>query len=254
MDAKKKRLAFLFGGILVAIIFLSSYAAFSNNGSPTTATTTAKAAGTVFVTGYTNAIITNYSDVAYVSFSNSSNSVKNTVTNSLSMLQANGTVVDSIVTNNTYQVVLSGISPYTLQQFLYQKTNSTNSISVGSTADVQLPQTIAFTYTNVPIDLHLTNRNYTVYLSQVQSIGSTINVSISTLLYTNNESIYDNQFRVSYNPTVPTVTAASTTSIARNTISSNSPSSKNNSNSTSNSQTSNSVSNSVTTNSPPNNS
>jgi hypothetical protein len=199
MDEKKRRLVFLFGGILVAIIFLSSYAAFSNNGSPTTVTTTAKSQSTVFVTGYTNAIITNYSDVAYVSFTNNSNSVKNIVANSLSNLQANGTVVDSILTNDSYQVVLSGISPYDLQQLLYKQTNSANYITVSSTADVKLPQTITFTYSNVPINLHLTTTNYSVYLSNVKTIGSTINVTISTLLYTNNESIYNNQFRVSYN-------------------------------------------------------
>ena len=76
MEAKKKRLIFLFGSILVAIIFLSSYAAFSNNGSPTSVTTTAKAQSTVFVTGDTNGLITNYSDVALVSILNNSNFTK----------------------------------------------------------------------------------------------------------------------------------------------------------------------------------
>ena len=187
MEQKTKRYVFLIGSIIVAVIFISSYAAFSNNGTPSTTTTIAKQVQTIFITGYSNATITNYSDIAVVSLLNSSPQLRNQLNSTLSDLQNNGSVVESIFTNDSYQgSSFTGISPYSLEQIIYSKINQTNSINVGATADVELPSTITFYYSKQPVKLQLPSRNYSVQITNAKSIGSSINVSISTLLYANN--------------------------------------------------------------------
>lgn len=197
MDAKKKKIIFVLGAIFVAVIFLSSYAAFSNNGTAATTTSTIKSESTFYAFGSSTAIVTNYSDIANVTLINSTNSSKGQVSNAISELEANGTVQNYIYTDNSYQVVLSSISPYQLQQFIYNKTNMTNTISVGSTAFVMLPGNVTLYYTNQPIRVSLANRNYSLYISKAVAINTTVNVSISGLL-ARNGSIYDGQFRVAY--------------------------------------------------------
>lgn len=199
MDAKKKKLIFLVGAIFVAIVFLSSYAAFSNNNSGSTSTSTVKSQQTYFFTGSSNAIITNYSDIAYVTLPNSTNSSNYNLTGILSKLEANGSVENFAYTNSSYEVVLSTISAYDLQKVLYNDTGTNNTINVGSTTYVELPPKVVLSYTNSTqtIPVYLTNRNYSIYMKNVEKLGSSVNVSISTLLESNG-SIYNNQFRVTY--------------------------------------------------------
>jgi hypothetical protein len=195
MDANKKKIIFLLGSIFVAIIFLSSYAAFSNNGSGSSSSSTIKTQASYFSTGTSNAIISNYSSIAYVTVSNGSNSSNENITRILSQLEANGSVQNYIYDNNSYQVVLVSISAYELQQLLNRNASSNSIINVGATTYVMLPSTVIMYYTNQPITVHLKSRNYSVYLTNVKPIGSVLNVSVSGLL-ARNGSIYNGQFRV----------------------------------------------------------
>ncbi len=51
MEAKTKKMIFFIGAIFVGIIFLTSYAAFGNNGSATTVTSTVAAVSAHSVCG-----------------------------------------------------------------------------------------------------------------------------------------------------------------------------------------------------------
>jgi hypothetical protein len=199
MDTKTKKLVFLIGAILIAVIFITSYAAFSSNNTASTTTTTVKSVESFFATGSSNAIITNYSDIAYVVISNSTNFTKEntTITTELNSLESNGSIDNYINTNNSYQVVLSSVSAYDVQQLLYKDLGTQNTIKVGSTAYITLPPTITLFYNNQPITTRIPSQNYSIYMQNIKAINSTINVSISTLV-TANGSIYNNQFRVSY--------------------------------------------------------
>jgi hypothetical protein len=210
MEAKNKRWIFLIGSILVALIFLSSYAAFSNNNSGTTSTSTIKPATTYFATGSSRAQISNYSDIAVVTLADTSNAATNSTVNAISDLESNGSVQDYTYTNGSYQIVLSSISPYDLQQILYAKTGLNNSMNVSSTATITLPKNVILHYAGQPINLDLQNRNYSVYLSNVRAIGSVINVSISALL-ARNGSIYNGQLRVSYSAATGNYVTTTTT-------------------------------------------
>jgi hypothetical protein len=201
MEAKTKKIIFVVGAIFVAIIFLTSYAAFSNNNTGSTSTTTVESQATYFSTGTSNAIITNYSDIAYVTLSNSVNSSKINMTTILSGLETNGSVDNYVYTNGSYEVVLSSISAYDLQELLYKDVGSNTFVNVGATTYVELPQSVVLYYTTQPITVNLPSRNYSIYLKNVQMEGSTVNVSISGLLERNG-TIYNSQFRVAYNPNV----------------------------------------------------
>ena len=208
MDAKRKKMIFLFGSIFVAIIFLSSYAAFNNNNTKGTSTTTIKPPTTYFSIGSSNAVISNYSDIAYVKLLNNSNGSENTFTEIISRLVSNGSVLNYIYSNYSYEVVLSTISPYGLQQLLNANTMLNGTVAVGSTIYVTLPRSIILVPvgSGQAIPVSLNNRNYSVYTANVSAIGSTVNVSISALLERNG-SVYNNQFRVSLGKTIkPPVT------------------------------------------------
>jgi hypothetical protein len=197
MDEKRRRIVFVAGAIFVALIFLSSYAAFNNNNVVSSSTTTATAQPTFYTTGNTNAIITNYSSLVNIALLNNSNAVNNKVINIISQLQANGIIQNYVFSNNSYQVVLSGLSAYNLQQLLYNKTGSSNYTSVGATTYVTLPNQVTLNYTTQSITINLANRNYSVYMKRVKKIGAIINVSVSALL-TRDGNIYKNQFKISY--------------------------------------------------------
>jgi hypothetical protein len=47
-----------------------------------------------------------------------------------------------------------------------------------------------------PVSVPLSDRNYTIYLNSVRSIGSPVNVSVSALL-TERGTLYNNQIRIS---------------------------------------------------------
>ncbi|MGI0100864.1 MAG: hypothetical protein ACREBH_04080 [Candidatus Micrarchaeaceae archaeon] len=197
MEKKTKQLIFFTGSIFVAVIFLTSYAAFGSNGGPNTTTSTVKPQTTFFATGSSNAVIYNYSSIAYIPSASLSNASVNSITSELSNLQANGSVEEYIYINGSYQVILSGMSPYMLRQQLYGISNMSNSLEVGATTYISLPGIVTLYYNKVPAALNLAQRNYSIYMDDVMAQGTTINVSISALLSANG-SIYDNQFRVGY--------------------------------------------------------
>lgn len=149
VEAKTKKLVFFIGAIFVGIIFLTSYG-FSNNNSGNTSTTTVKAASqpTIFATGYANAVITGYSQVANVKPVNGSNATLNRLDAIMSKLEANGSIDNYVYVNNSYEVYGSSLSAYALQRFLSAALNSSNSVTVGSTADIMLPASISLFYTN----------------------------------------------------------------------------------------------------------
>ncbi len=149
--------------------------------------------------GNANALITGYSQVAYVSPLNDSNSTAGALAGLMAKLEANGSI-DNYVNNNnnSYEVYSSELSAYALQEALDAKLNSNNAVIVGSTADIMLPGNLSMYYPNAsrPISVPLPDRNYTIYLSSVRSVGSPINVSVSALL-TERGTLYNNQLRIS---------------------------------------------------------
>jgi hypothetical protein len=203
MDQKTKKLIFFIGALFVGVIFLTSYAAFGNNtlrntSNGSSSSTTVKNVQTYFATGKTNATIVNYSEVAYITPLNLSNSSKSRLNDFVSLLQQNGTIQNYALTNNTYQVYLSNLSAYGLQQLIYNRFNSSNMVSVGATAYLRVPQSVNLYYSNSSpsISVAVPSRNYTLFLTGIKSIGTKINVTVSALIMSNG-GIFNNQIRIS---------------------------------------------------------
>lgn len=193
--SKRKSIVMLIGSLFVAIIFLTSYAAFSNNVSTKTSTaTTIKSTRTFFVSGNSTAIIKSYSNIAFVRLVNQTNSTSR-VESVLSKLQSNGTVSNFVYTNQTYEVFLLATDPYSFKQILINQTQLTNSLNVSSIAYVALPQNVTLFYNTVPVPITQTAKNYSILLSNLKGVNTSINITVSALVAPNG-TVYNNQIRI----------------------------------------------------------
>lgn len=196
MEEKTKKTIFFIGSIFVAVIFVTSYAAFSNNGSGASAsTTTIGAANTVYVFGTANGIIVNYSYSAYVTVANKSQATSINAT--LGALEANGTVSNFVLLNSTtYQAILSTINTYQFYLYLSQSLNDSN-VPVEGYAYVQLPATISMHYSGsvAPVSISFPTKNYSVFLQRAVPISTTVPIKVEALITTAG-NIYNNNIRL----------------------------------------------------------
>ncbi|MDE1865290.1 MAG: hypothetical protein KGH94_01465 [Candidatus Micrarchaeota archaeon] len=195
MEDKTKRIVIFLGSLFAAIIFVSSYAAFGNNSTGTSTTTTVSSANTIPVYGSANAVIVNYSYSAYVGVSNK---IELTALNkTLGDLEANGSVSNYVPFNSTsYQALLSGINAYQLYTYLSNALNATD-VSVGAGAFVNLPARVNMYYSaGSQVPVAFPEKNYSVYLTRVFPIGANVPVRIQALITTRGD-LYNNQIRLS---------------------------------------------------------
>lgn len=220
---KLKRLILFIGALFVAVIFISSYASFSNNSGNggSTSTTTLKQQSTYLVYGNANAIVINYSYVAGIFNVNVSES--NTINATLGNLQLNGSVSNYLFQNSTYRVELDTISPYTLYLLISNTINGSNA-TVGATAYVKLPSAIVAYYGSSPVSVALQKSNYSIFLNSVEPINTIIPLKVTALI-SGNGSVYDNQVELSILslPKIP----ANGIMVNTNTITANSTSTQN---------------------------
>jgi len=199
-NPKSKKLITTIGMVIVAIIFLTSYASYANNNiGQSTSTTTTASGQTYFVSGSANAIVSNYSNNLNIMLLNASqnSSVSEKVTGLLGGLQSNGSVQNYFYNLGTYQVYLgSGINAYTVQSLLNKSVGNQNFRIVTNTY-VTLPNTIKLSYNNAPVTISLGNKQYSVKIAPLKPINSTVSVSVQALV-TANGSVYQNQIRVNY--------------------------------------------------------
>lgn len=194
-ESAKKKLYGL-GALFIAVIFIFSYAAFSNNGGPPTSTTTVGSANTIYVYGTANGVIVNYSYYAYITVVNKSQASK--LNDTLGNLVANGTINDFQPTNSTgYEAILSTVNPYQLYIYLANTLNYTN-VSVGAPAYVRLPANISMHYAGSisPVPISFPPKNYTFYLVKVAPINSSVPLMVSALVTTRGQ-IYNNEVKLS---------------------------------------------------------
>ncbi len=198
MDSKTKKIVFFIGSLFVAVLFLSSYAAFSNNNvSQGSVTSTTKSPQTFLLTGSANALVAGYGDVASVNAtSNITNHSASIIANEISSLQANGEIVSYSNAGSNYRVELANITPYYLQQRLYNLTGLYNSIDVGASTTLTLPSKLGLYYGNSLTPVTLQNLNYSLYMDNVKALNSTVNVNILALVEPNG-TVY--QMKLSYN-------------------------------------------------------
>jgi hypothetical protein len=188
-----KKLLMLIGALFVAAIFLSSYLSSNNSG---TATTSTKPSSTYLAIGRASATITGYGSNAYVPLSNQSNDTMENVSAALSGLEANGSISNYIHVGDGYQVALSGMDAYALQQSIRKGTALVHS-NITTTAYLLLPANEVLYVNSYPVDVAFSRRNYSISLAGLEPVGSHLNVSVFALI-TANGSVYNNQIRINY--------------------------------------------------------
>lgn len=187
---EKKKIVELIGSIFVAVIFLSSYAAFGGLSGGTNSTTTTISQQTFYAVAHGNANITSYGPVLNVNISCSNiTNVSDKLNGALTALERNGSVSNFYAQQASQVLVQNGsMSTYRVFQLLAESIGSgTNCTEFDSpSANIRLQQRMNF---NVPqqrssiIILVPDNlQKYTLPVKLVQNMSSSINVTVSTLL------------------------------------------------------------------------
>lgn len=191
MDEKTKKVLMFVVTALFALTFISSYASFGNNNVNynSSGSTTAKNQATYFVAGTANGIVAGYAPGVTVIVKNKT--AFGAVGNTLTAMQANGSISNFVTLNNTYQIFTQKINAYSLQQVIFSRVNSTM-LAVNSSSYVTLPQVISLNYSKQTVQVHLLQTNFSVQVSPVAAIGSTVHLSVHALI-TANGTVLNNQ-------------------------------------------------------------
>ena len=196
MDStKRNRIIMFVGSLIVAVMFVSSYLSFGNNGSPTSSTTTASVSG-VTVFGNANAMVEGYqSSVAItVKQKNSSDALNST----LSSLESNGLVISyNQVGLSAFSVYLApNYTAYDLQQRISNALPA-NAVQLTGTEAVKIPSDLKMYYYSTLVPVYTPITNFTIQSSTLLPIGANIPVNIQAFISASNDTVYDSQIQVS---------------------------------------------------------
>lgn len=200
MDPKNKSIALLVFTMLFIVTYVTSYLGSSGlSANSSSATTTIRDVKTYFVSGNSVAVVVGYQQTAAVRLSNLSSAADSaTVSNTLNDLESNGSVQSYVPSGqNSYQVFLGSMDPYSLKQAIDSSLGSNAIAAVRSTALINLPTVLTMYHDTTPVSITVPEKNYTVALPVPVRRNSTINVTLSALV-TYTGSIYNGQLRINY--------------------------------------------------------
>lgn len=191
---RKKMMEFI-GALFVAAIFLTSYAAFSRNNSGNT-TSTSSIVATYYAVGSTNAAITGYNNTLFVNVS-CKGSLQNQTLDRINAiatdLENNGSVLTYSSSGSSFQIGPQNMNSKSIYNYIYARlgSNSTNCITFGTTATVELPGLIQM---NVDGQSIAVNVPYSIAIQQVnlemnQSMPSALPLRVAVLI-TENGTVY----------------------------------------------------------------
>ncbi|MDE1810432.1 MAG: hypothetical protein KGH58_03940 [Candidatus Micrarchaeota archaeon] len=198
MEEKRKKKLLFAGSVFIGLMFIFSYLGISSNAPAvaSSSTTSSIQEQSFFAAGTANVVIAGYSSTAMLGINSNSPEVTNSVLGTLSALRNSGTIQNYISNGAEYEIVLGGISAYSLQQTLYSQLNSTNAITIMATANARLTGKsnllVGSQEFAVPI-----NGTYPLNFTPLIPINSIIGVTVRALL-TQNALLYNNQVSISY--------------------------------------------------------
>ncbi len=189
----RKQLLFLVGAVIVAVMFVSSYAAFGSGGGVSSASTSIKQS-TYVVFGSANAVVTGYMNS--ITLIVKQGNVTGTINQTLSGLEANSSINDYILASGTFVIYASKSNPYQLQQLFLSKLPP-NSIAVNATERIAIPNVIALG--PQPLSVYTNMTNFTLSVARLQPLGGNLTVSVQALVFEKglNWFIYQNNIQVS---------------------------------------------------------
>lgn len=188
---KRKKMMLLVGSIVIAVMFVTSYAAFGTNGTPSSTTTTIKQ-NIYPVFGNANAVVTGYGSTMTIFASNNSTATK--AGNLLTKLESNGSISNYLTAGNEFIIYASGITAYALQGTLYNSIPG-NSITINATEKVRLPASMTLYYYGRPIPTYPSNLNFTISVPVLKQVGTNLTVNVHALVFQNGQ-VYSNNIQV----------------------------------------------------------
>ena len=171
-ENKKKKIMFI-GSMVVALMFISSYASFGNNNISTSTTTIQRNTGPeYYVSGDVNATIIGYSQNVLLRASNNSSSMQKGIASSLSRMETNGSISNYVQVPGGYDIVTNSMDAYALQHYFSNSYGASN-VSVSSKSTVKLPLTVILYYLGSPIRVAPTG-TYNISISPLIANGSVV--------------------------------------------------------------------------------
>ena len=202
----KKKLQVIFS-FIIGILFISSYAVFSNlnntantssNANVTSSNQAAKGQ-TIFLTTTSNALIENYTGTASILYicknQSAYNSTTSILTSKLTDLENNGSVSTFYQSQKQLIIDLGSYSPTALYSYLLKQINETeiSCLSLNATAELLVPSYVNFTISSstsknstqkIPIAMPKTARS--IYLNvTIPSNSFFVPILIHALVYQN---------------------------------------------------------------------
>jgi hypothetical protein len=191
LDEKKKKLIYFLGTLFVAIAFVSSYAAVGSFATTSTVTTTiAVPSKTYFVSGTANGVVSGYSSSAVLVLRNAN--LSSAASNALAALEGNGSISSYLSMNGSYQVLLSSMNAYSLQQDINRRLNSSNATYVNASTEIVLPSKVYLALGSQTVAVTLPQRNYSINVYPLMPLNATIRFNLNAII-AGNGTIYNNQ-------------------------------------------------------------
>ena len=191
---RKKTIEFL-GALFVAVIFLTSYAAFSSN-SPANTTSTSSVVATYYAVGSANGTIAGYNSTLYVNVSCRGalgNQTINRINAIATDLENNGSVLTYSSSGNSFQIGPQSMNSKSIYSHIYSSIspNSTSCTGFSTIATVDLPSYIEMNVQGQSIKVAVPGRLSSQQISMQlnQSMPSAIPLRIAALI-TQNGTIY----------------------------------------------------------------
>ena len=196
---EKKRAIELLGAVFIALIFLTSYAAFSSSSTNAGAkTTTTVPVSTYYATSSAQANITSYGQVLEMNVScGNASAVGSSISGILTAMQRNGSISNFYSSSPGHILVyLGNYTAYAAYQSIAGKLGqSAACVAFSSQASAQLPARITFhvalTKSSFIVPIPSSQRGVTLPVALGTGTGRYVNVSVAALI-TENGTVYGN--------------------------------------------------------------
>ncbi len=179
-ENKKKKIMFI-GSMIVALMFISSYASFGNNNISTSTTTVQKTNGPeYYVSGKVNATVIGYSQNALLKVSNNSSSIQKGIVSILSKMEANGSISNYAQTTVGYDIVTGTMNAYALQHY-FSNSYGISNVSVSSKSTVRLPSATTLYYYGTSIRVPV-GGTYNITILPLIANGSVVALNVHAIV------------------------------------------------------------------------
>jgi hypothetical protein len=179
----EKKTIVLIGTVIIAIVFISSIAAFGNGNSNTTSTTTITRS-TTFVAGSANVVVSGYSQTLAINIAQQAQNSSAIVSSLLDSMLANNIINNFFPEGAGFIVYLGNVSAYNLSTTISAAVGNAP-VSFNATVKARLPQSITLYNSGRPLHVQIGNSTYPFSTSKLMPIGSNVSVNIQAIVYQN---------------------------------------------------------------------